>query len=399
MAPNVGLGTEGPVQRGWGLWLTSVLAVVIAAAFVAARLTQRLIKRSGLGLDDYMIIAALISSGILSLTECQAVVYGYGRRWNTLKPDTRMTARKWFYGANIVYKVVLMFNKISIACLYYRIFAVSTNKFRVACHVMNAWIVASSLAFIIATIFQCTPVAAFWDRSVPFKCFKNEPWWISYATTQILTDFALLLMPLPVIRKLSMGRTEKLGICLVFGTGVFVTFASIYRATTIAASASDPDPTWGPIPATIWSVIEANAGIVCACLPMLRGPFVRLFGPVFGRSRKGTMEADGSYQLTWRSDKPHVSAAVSSRRRGADDTIMDPERDSEEGIVPGESNVTNHNKGPRVMVRGRSPSGIFIRKEFSVDDNLSKMKSDGDRSTVGSLNEDKSHGKAPYSHI
>lgn len=131
-----------------------------------------------------------------------------------------MTARKWFYVANIMYKVVLMFNKISIACLYYRIFAISRNSFRIACHIMNAWIISSSLAFIIATIFQCTPVAAFWDRTIPnFRCFKNEPWWISYATTQISTDFVLLAMPLPQIMTLSMGRTEKLGICLVFGTG------------------------------------------------------------------------------------------------------------------------------------------------------------------------------------
>ncbi|KAJ4311220.1 hypothetical protein N0V94_008059 [Neodidymelliopsis sp. IMI 364377] len=220
MAPNVGLGAEGPIQRGWGLWLTSVLAVVLAALFVAARLVQRFLKRSGLGMDDYMIIAALISSGLLSLTECQAVAYGYGRHWNTLDPDTRMTARKWFYGANIMYKVVLMFNKISIVALYYRIFVISQNGFRIACHVMTVWIVCSSVAFTIATVFQCTPVAAFWDRSIPgFKCFKNEPWWISYATTQISTDFALLLMPLPQIMPLSMGRTEKLGVCLVFGTG------------------------------------------------------------------------------------------------------------------------------------------------------------------------------------
>lgn len=78
---------------------------------------------------------------------------------------------------------------------------------------------------------------------------------------------------------------------------------------------------------------------------------------------------------------------------------MDPDRDSEEGMVPSDSKATNLNKGPRVMVRGRSPSGIFVRKEFSVDDNLSKTKSDGDQSTVGSVNEDKSLGKAPYSHI
>jgi hypothetical protein len=71
MAPNVGLGTQSDIQRGWGLWLTSVLGVLIAAVFVGARFVQRLVKRSGLGWDDYMIIAALVSSGILTLTECQ----------------------------------------------------------------------------------------------------------------------------------------------------------------------------------------------------------------------------------------------------------------------------------------------------------------------------------------
>ena len=70
MAPSVGLGTEGPVQRGWSLWLASVVGVVIAALFVGARLVQRLMK-IGLGMDDYVIVAALISSGMLSMTECQ----------------------------------------------------------------------------------------------------------------------------------------------------------------------------------------------------------------------------------------------------------------------------------------------------------------------------------------
>ena len=71
MTFNVGLGTEGSVERGWGLWLTSVLSVIIAGLFVSARLAQRFVKSSGLGMDDYMIIAALLSSVLLSVTECQ----------------------------------------------------------------------------------------------------------------------------------------------------------------------------------------------------------------------------------------------------------------------------------------------------------------------------------------
>jgi hypothetical protein len=71
MSPNVGLGTQGPVERGWGLWLTSVLGVIIAGLSVGARLAQRYVKRCGLGVDDWMIIAALVASILLTMTECQ----------------------------------------------------------------------------------------------------------------------------------------------------------------------------------------------------------------------------------------------------------------------------------------------------------------------------------------
>lgn len=78
---------------------------------------------------------------------------------------------------------------------------------------------------------------------------------------------------------------------------------------------------------------------------------------------------------------------------------MNPERDSEEGFVINETEASMQAKESRVIVRGRSPSGIFVRKEFSVDDSLANTASDGDRSTVASVSEDKSRGKVPHSHI
>ncbi|KAL1793061.1 hypothetical protein ACET3X_008043 [Alternaria dauci] len=392
MTLSVGLGTEGAVERGWGLWLTSVLSVIVAGIFVGARLAQRFVKSSGLGMDDYMIIAALLSSVLLSVTECQAVVYGYGRHWKDLPADSRIIARKWFYGANIVYKVVLMFNKISVVCLYYRIFAITAKSFRVACHLMNAWIAITGLVFTIATVFQCTPIAAFWDKTIPgARCFKNEPWWISYATVQITTDFMLLAMPFRRIMGLSMGRTEKLGVALVFGTGGFVTFASIYRATTIAGSASDPDPTWGPVPATVWSVIEANAGIICACLPMLRAPFVRLFGPLFGTSigTKATSKRR-SYPMDWKGS--HRPAGTGNKSSVSGKSAS--ERESEDEALP----------SGRPSELGRRGSGIFVRNEFSIECNELQKQETEIRSceqdgTAPSVNEDKPGGKSPFYHV
>lgn len=119
-----------------------------------------------------------------------------------------------------MYKLVVMLNKMSIVFLYYRIFAVSKGGFRVACHIAQAIIVASGLAFIIGTIFQCHPIAAFWDKKIPNGiCFKNQPWWMWYSMVQIITDVGLLALPVRQVMTLSMSRTEKLGLCLVFCTG------------------------------------------------------------------------------------------------------------------------------------------------------------------------------------
>ncbi len=50
-----------------------------------------------------------------------------------------------------------------------------------------------------------------------------------------------------------------------------------------------------PIPATIWSVIEAYTGTICACLPMFKKPLARLFPRLFSpASRRSFQSNDGS---------------------------------------------------------------------------------------------------------
>lgn len=149
-----------------------------------------------------------------------------------------------FFGAQIVYKIVLAFAKASICHTYYRIFHVSSSKFRIACHATQFVIVTSAIAFIVGTIFQCRPVRAFWDQSIAdASCIDQTPWWMSFAIVQITTDVVILILPAKQVFKLQISRTKRLGILLAFCTGLFVTFTSIFRATTLASSATNSDPT------------------------------------------------------------------------------------------------------------------------------------------------------------
>ncbi len=133
--------------------------------------------------------------------------------------------------------------------MYYRIFSVSSKFFRNGCYFLQAVIVSSGVAFTLGTVWQCRPIEAFWDTTITEAwCFSQTPWWLSFSVLQILLDFALLALPIKEVTKLNMGKLEKLGLSAVFCTGMFVTFTSIFRATTLASSATDPDPTCKSLP-------------------------------------------------------------------------------------------------------------------------------------------------------
>ncbi len=53
--------------------------------------------------------------------------------------------------------------------------------------------------------------------------------------------------------------------------------------TTLDISSKSNDQTYGTLNSTIWTTIEANTGIICACLPMLKRPLSCLFPKAFPR--------------------------------------------------------------------------------------------------------------------
>lgn len=68
-----------------------------------------------------------------------------------------------------------------------------------------------------------------------------------------------------------------------------VCITSVLRMTTLNASSKSQDLTAGRLNSTIWTTIEANTGIICACLPMLKAPLAVFFPRLFPR---GSYHAD-----------------------------------------------------------------------------------------------------------
>jgi len=76
--------------------------------------------------------------------------------------------------------------------------------------------------------------------------------------------------------------------------------------TTLAFSSTAPDTTHATMLSTIWTIVEANTGIMCSCSPMLKTPLARFFPHIF--SRTGTRSATDP--LSGRRPVPAAAAAA-----------------------------------------------------------------------------------------
>lgn len=122
-----------------------------------------------------------------------------------------------FYAVGFLQTVAFAMAKLSILVLLHRIFIGVT--FRLVTKILGAIVIGWWTTFMFKYAFICSPIRANWEPSIQHHCgnisvvniFAPAPW--------ILTDFAILISPLLVIRQLQMCRSDKIGLSALFLTG------------------------------------------------------------------------------------------------------------------------------------------------------------------------------------
>ncbi|KAL8974426.1 MAG: hypothetical protein Q9197_001331 [Variospora fuerteventurae] len=286
MGVNIGLGSAELPDKGYQLYITALVMVLVAGLVVLGRFAARWAQKS-YGWDDYAILVSLVFSIVLTVMINLAVVNGYGRHKLSLEPSELRNALKYFYIAQVVYKIVVGFNKISILMLYLRIFI--SKPFRLACYINLGIVAAFTIGSVFATILQCIPIKASWNRDMEATCTNSASFWIAFAVINILTDAIILFLPMREVLHLQLGRREKIGLLALFSLGALSVTAPVHPQLIDSASQQSQTPptikaiSRNFIPRGIWTLIEANTGIICASLPMLYKP-AAVFLPCFRRT-------------------------------------------------------------------------------------------------------------------
>ncbi|KAL7958605.1 putative PTH11-typeG-protein-coupled receptor [Trichoderma compactum] len=247
--------------------------IIFAGLFVTFRCASRVYLFS-FGADDVVIVFSLIFSIVLSVTIQLAIENGYGMHKADLTVVELDTALRWFFIAQTPYKVTVCLNKVATILLYQRIFV--TKKFEIASYIVMGVVVAWSIG-----------------GSVKATCINSDIFWVAYAVMNILTDVMVLALPIAPIMQLQLSPRSKVMLCAIFLMGSFVTVTSILRATSVKSSlANKADTTWNFIDRGMWTLIEANEGIIGACLPALRQPMARIFPRFFESTMKNSNHND-----------------------------------------------------------------------------------------------------------
>ncbi|KAF2681996.1 hypothetical protein K458DRAFT_371306 [Lentithecium fluviatile CBS 122367] len=308
---------------------TTILVVnstglLLSFVAVVLRFWARKIRRTKLRLSDHTIIASWIFTLGLVISENYCVTRGgVGQATQEVTLDQLLFSTKQFLVIGVTGTLAVTLVKISFLDLFISIFA-SADRFRVVANALMGITASYGVSFTIVTLAGCQPFDANWDKlSHPdYKCINTSKFYVVQGAIGAVLDILILLLPLPIIWKLQLKTSKKVGLTIVFTVGILICAISMTRLvyntrqgwmlthfTEYAGTA------------TLLGALEANLSIVCACLPLLQPLFVnfsermkskfssdhstfRLLNPFSSSHRRPTHD---SVKLTSSTDKPGVA--------------------------------------------------------------------------------------------
>ncbi|KAL5366340.1 hypothetical protein BJX96DRAFT_169845 [Aspergillus floccosus] len=234
---------------------TQVVCLVIVTIIVALRLVVKARIRKSLELDDFG-------------------NYGGGyHAWDVSKSDM-VKFQKASYAVTLVYVPMVFVIKLSLLAMMRRIFAPDRRKLMI----IYGSIVVLLLYYIPALfikIFFCKPISAYWyGTENGGSCLDQRKVIIADATISMVSDFWILILPLPMLWSLQMSLNKKLRVVGILGAGGLATAFSVWRLVMMVDESRTPDTTWFWIHCVLTGNAEAGIGLICACLPTLTSYFV-----------------------------------------------------------------------------------------------------------------------------
>ncbi|KAK4115452.1 hypothetical protein N656DRAFT_694574, partial [Canariomyces notabilis] len=268
--------TQGPTVVA-----VAIVFAVISVLTIILRLLSRTLIVGKLSPDDWIICVAVVISWAFIGCTIASVQYGLGSHMEDVLvrgTDNMITYAQVVWLSSIFYNACLGFIKCSVLALYMRL---GDPNLRMLSMIMTGVVFCQAGANVFACIFQCSPISAAYDITIPDdqkRCVNINAFYLANAAVNILTDLLTYTLPIPLVLKLQVPKRQKISLAVIFGLGLLACVSSIIRITYIPQMLASTDQTWTIAGAMYWSVIETNVGILAASIPSYK-PLVKRYAP------------------------------------------------------------------------------------------------------------------------
>lgn len=255
------------------LKLVNCIFLSVSLIVAGLRLWVRFVMLKAGGLDDLLLIVAILFTVSLSIASLVGEDLGLGNHiWqlSLAEPVEKLRATsditKTLYACYLTSPTAIAFTKLSIMATYYRIFPPgSLRKITVTLSIIASifWV-----ASIFAVVFTCIPVQAAWDYSVKGHCYNTLNFFMISSSFHIILDIMLCVLPIPFIWSLSIPKTQRLILLALFCGGALACVSSILRLIHLRRAGDNVNT--NTVDAIAWSIIEVDTGIICASVAALR---------------------------------------------------------------------------------------------------------------------------------
>ncbi|KAJ6436576.1 ferric-chelate reductase [Purpureocillium lavendulum] len=280
-------------DRGPAVLAVTTATLALASILVGVRIISRHFVIRKVTWDDKVMVVAWLIAFFLSFTINLGVANGLGKPDKYISHDEWITIRRCEYVFSILYNPALAATKTSILVLYLRLARTTQVVLRCASLVTLVIVNVAGAVLTIMNIFQCSPIRASWtmDADEGAICIPLLTEFICSAPVNILTDLAILALPIPIVTRLNLPTRQTMILVSTFALGIFVTIVDVVRIYYLQEAIGDrseslpgPGPefgapsgfAWNASLSIMWSAVEVNVGIACASVPMMKPLVVKL---------------------------------------------------------------------------------------------------------------------------
>jgi hypothetical protein len=184
---------------------------------------------------------------------------------------------EWTFGSQMFlfglvgYFFILWTLKFNMLCFYSRVVRnLWTERFVVP---LMGFVGASAVAIIFTLALTCRPFQHLWQvwpdpgpQCVP----QNRVFFTVILVFNLVTDFCIMLVPLPILIGVQINRLQKFGLYFLFGLGFFCMFAAILRYVLVFSMNQRGV-------SALWSLREDCVGIFVGQAPIIMPMMKRSF--------------------------------------------------------------------------------------------------------------------------